>query len=173
MTIASPASRPLLDAACAGDTAAVDALLRAAQPDIRRYARRSCRTTSDVEDAVQEVLWILHRRAPTLSAIRSVPGWLFVIVHRLCLKLAQAAAAPATGFEILPRASVRDASDENLRIDLARAFESLPGHYRAVLLLRDVEELTVDEIAHRLSLTRESVKARLHRARKLVREYLA
>jgi RNA polymerase sigma-70 factor (ECF subfamily) len=38
--------------------------------------------------------------------------------------------------------------------------------------LRDVEELTIDEIAARLRLTRESVKARLHRARLMVREYL-
>jgi RNA polymerase sigma-70 factor (ECF subfamily) len=59
-----------------------------------------------------------------------------------------------------------------LRIDLARASQSLPEHYRQVVLLRDIEEMTVDEIARTLGLTRESAKARLHRARLLVREYL-
>jgi RNA polymerase sigma-70 factor (ECF subfamily) len=45
-------------------------------------------------------------------------------------------------------------------------------HYREVLLLRDAEELTIEEIAEHLAITRLAVKARLHRARVLVREYL-
>jgi RNA polymerase sigma-70 factor (ECF subfamily) len=61
---------------------------------------------------------------------------------------------------------------EDLRIDLSRAIQSLPDHYREVILLRDIEELSIDEIASVLSLTRESVKARIHRARMLIREYL-
>ena len=161
----------LLAAASTGDARAIADLLAAAQPDLRRYARRTCRTTSDVEDAVQEVLIILHRRLPALAAIRSVSGWLFVIVHRMCLRLGSAL-VPGIEFELLPRAEIADASLADLRIDLARAVQSLPPHYRSVLLLRDVEELTIDEIAARLVLTREAAKARLHRARKLVREYL-
>jgi RNA polymerase sigma-70 factor (ECF subfamily) len=115
----------------------------------------------------------IYNCAPTLGAIRSVSGWLFIIVHRLCLRMAKAAVAPVLPFEVSPRASMREASDEDLRIDLARAIESLPEKYRIVLLLRDVEELTVAEIAGRLGTTREAVKARLHRARRLVREFLA
>ena len=41
-----------------------------------------------------------------------------------------------------------------------------------MILLRDIEELSIDEIAGVLGLTRESVKARIHRARMLIREYL-
>ena len=48
----------------------------------------------------------------------------------------------------------------------------LPDHYREVILLRDIEELSIDEIAGVLALTRESVKARIHRARLMIREYL-
>ena len=47
-----------------------------------------------------------------------------------------------------------------------------PEHYREVVLLRDVEELTINEIAERLGRTREAVKGNLHRARLLLREYL-
>ena len=61
---------------------------------------------------------------------------------------------------------------EDLRIDLSRAIQSLPDHYREVILLRDIEELSIDEIASVLGLSRESVKARIHRARMLIREYL-
>jgi RNA polymerase sigma-70 factor (ECF subfamily) len=62
--------------------------------------------------------------------------------------------------------------DEALRLDLARALESLPAHYRELVLLRDVEELTIDEIAQALGLTREAAKGRLRRARALMQEYL-
>ena len=48
----------------------------------------------------------------------------------------------------------------------------LPEHYREVILLRDIEELSIEEIAAVLGLTRESVKARIHRARIMIREYL-
>ena len=63
-------------------------------------------------------------------------------------------------------------SDEALRIDLIHALESLPGHYREIVLLRDFEELTLREIAARLALTPAATKSRLHRARELVRDYL-
>lgn len=60
-----------------------------------------------------------------------------------------------------------------LRLDLAAALQSLPAHYCAIVLLRDVEERTIDEIGAELGLTREAVKVRLHRARVLLREYLS
>ena len=61
---------------------------------------------------------------------------------------------------------------EDVRIDLSSAIQSLPDHYREVILLRDIEELSIDEIVSVLGLTRESVKARIHRARLMIREYL-
>lgn len=161
----------LLTAAGAGDERAIATLLATAHPDIRRYARRSCATTSDVEDAVQEVMMILHRRMPTVGKLRSISGWLFVVAHRACLRLA----SPRLGTvstDLPPMIHIAGADTADLRIDLARAIQSLPDHYRAVLILRDVEELTIDEIAARLSATRETVKARLRRARRLVREFL-
>jgi RNA polymerase sigma factor (sigma-70 family) len=57
-------------------------------------------------------------------------------------------------------------------MDIASAIQSLPTLYRRVLILRDIDELTVGEIAGALELTRETVKSRLHRGRALVREYL-
>src|SRR5262245_35849243 len=61
---------------------------------------------------------------------------------------------------------------DELRIDLVNAIESLSPSHREVLLLRDLEDLTIWEIAGRLGVTREAAKSRLRRARTLVREYL-
>ena len=63
-------------------------------------------------------------------------------------------------------------TDHALRIDLANALESLPAHYLEVVLLRDIEELTIAEIAQRLDEPPGAVKSQLHRARELVREYM-
>ena len=52
------------------------------------------------------------------------------------------------------------------------ALESLSPHLREVILMRDLQEMTIGEIAHALKATRAAVKARLHRARNLIREYL-
>jgi RNA polymerase sigma factor (sigma-70 family) len=167
-------SRELISAASDGDPHAIAALLSSAQSDIRRYARRTCRTTSDVEDAVQETLIILYRRLSALRQAAAISGWLFTIVHRQCLRLAGLLVGAQTDEEAMALdRRLAHTPLHDLRIDLAHAIESLPVHYREVVLLRDVEELTINEIAAQLEATRETVKARLHRGRAMLREYLS
>ncbi|MCY7355705.1 MAG: hypothetical protein LH470_11650 [Lysobacter sp.] len=64
------------------------------------------------------------------------------------------------------------AESNEWRHDVAAALESLPAHYREILLLRDLEGLSIAEISARLHTTTLATKARLHRARVLAREYL-
>jgi RNA polymerase sigma factor (sigma-70 family) len=163
--------QPLLAAAHAGDPAALDQLLRVARPDVRRYAQQHC-LISDVDDAVQEALLIVARRLPTLRVLAAFSGWMFRLVQRECRRLGRKAFDydPYDEERLEAWLAVRD--DLSLRHDLTAAMESLPVHYREVLLMRDFEELTVDEIASRTGLTRPNVKSRLHRARALAREYL-
>jgi RNA polymerase sigma-70 factor (ECF subfamily) len=163
----------LVEAARSGDHAALLALLAAAQPDVRRYARQACRTASDVDDAVQDALLVLYRHVGTIRTVQAFSGWLMTVARRECLRLARRATGTHQPVEDLGddlRLSARPAHD--LRLDLAAAIQSLPPHYRDLILLRDVEELTIDEMAQARGLTREAVKARLHRARALLREYL-
>jgi RNA polymerase sigma-70 factor (ECF subfamily) len=161
------------EAAISGDPDAILVLLKMSQPDIRRYARRTCRSTSDVEDAVQETLWILYRRIGRLQSAGAFSIWLFQIVHRTCLRLArQHFGLPDDISSLDNDLQLSKRPDSELRIDIAGAIQSLPAHYRQVLISRDVDEMTIGEIAQSLKLTRETVKARLHRARALVREYL-
>jgi len=55
---------------------------------------------------------------------------------------------------------------------LESAIDTLPDHYRAVLILRDVEELSNEEVAAIVDDSLGSVKSRLHRARMALREQL-
>ena len=166
-------SAELIGAASGGDPQAIAALLSSAQTDIRRYARRTCRTTSDAEDAVQETMIILYRRVSALRQAAALSGWLFTIVQRQCLRLAgMLVGAPIDQEALALDRRLAETPLHDLRIDLAHAIESLPAHYREVVLLRDVEELTINEIAAQIGTTRETIKARLHRGRALLREYL-
>jgi RNA polymerase sigma factor (sigma-70 family) len=162
----------LLESARAGDAHALETLLALAHPDIRRYARKSCAFSQDAEDAVQAAMLAVHRNLGGLRALSAFPGWLLAIVKRECLRLAKLSARWLPGVDFDGEARFARMPAEELRLDVAKAIESLPPGYRDIVVLRDFEEATIDEIAERLALSREAVKARLHRARKLLREYL-
>lgn len=160
-------------AAQAGDPVALEQLLIKLRPDIRRYANRQCRHASAIDDVVQEALIILYRKVGTVQSVYALGKWLLKVITRLCM-------LPALVFlrgaeEVTPRETslyfAKIPTDE-LRIDLVRAFESLPEKYREVIVLRDLQEKTMEEIAAEIGITKEAAKSRLHRARALVREYL-
>jgi RNA polymerase sigma-70 factor (ECF subfamily) len=122
---------------------------------------------------VQEALIVLYRRMGSVRDPLAVAGWVFRVVTRLCM-------LPVLGMirgaeELTDRheaAHFAQVPQDELRIDLVRALESLPAIYREVILLRDMEQLTISEVADRLGITREACKSRIHRGRALMREYL-
>lgn len=167
-----PDVHSLIVAARSGDPRAMELLLVASQPDIRRFARSSCRHANDIDDAVQDAMWSVNRHVATLLSVAAFPAWLMMLVTRACWRLARRALGgeQIELFENDLRLSERPEAE--LRLDLSAAIQSLPDHYRDILLLRDIQEHTINEIASMRDLSRETVKARLHRARALVREYL-
>lgn len=169
---AAVVSPNLFEAAQLGDPEAIARLLETAQPDIHRYARATCRSSADAEDAAQETLWILFRHVGTIRSLLAFSAWLFSVVRRECLRLARKAGLTASIDESQVEAALLLRPQADLRLDVAAAFEALPRHYRDVVLMRDVKEMTIDEIAEMLGATRQTVKARLHRARALMREFL-
>ena len=160
-------------AAQAGDPVALERLLRELQPDIRRYARRQCHLTSSIEDVVQEALIVLYRRLGNVRDPLALAGWIFRVVTRLCMLPVLALIRGAE--ELTERHEAKyfaQVPKHELRIDLVRALESLPDMYREVILLRDMEQLTIGEVADHLRITREACKSRIHRGRAFLREYL-
>jgi RNA polymerase sigma-70 factor (ECF subfamily) len=157
----------------AGDSAALSLLLVELRPDIRRYARRQCHRSSALEDVVQEALIILYRRVGSVRSPAALGAWLVKVVTRLCMLPVLMVMRGVENLESVESSSLlaRKSADE-LRIDLVRALESLPAAYREIVLLRDLQEMTIGEIAGCLGITREAAKSRLHRARAMIKEYL-
>jgi RNA polymerase sigma factor (sigma-70 family) len=164
-------SEPLFDAARMGDLSAIERLLELTQPSLRRYAQKSC-LISDVDDAVQEGLLILSRYVGRIRSSASLASFLFQVMRRECRRMARKSFGLDLWDEARTDAIVARLPPPQLRLEIVAAIQSLPEHYREVLVLRDFEELTIAELAARLELTRAAVKSRLHRARELVREYL-
>jgi RNA polymerase sigma factor (sigma-70 family) len=162
----------LVEAACGGDAAAVEQLIAVCQPDLRRFARRTCATGEDAEDAVQIALWQLYRKIGALRTAATFASWLFRIVERECYRLFRARdrlqALDGSFDEVLRQEPLPLA----LRKDLIDAIAALPNPYREILVLRDIDELTAPEAADQLGISTDAVKSRLHRARAMVREHL-
>jgi RNA polymerase sigma factor (sigma-70 family) len=162
-----PETRALILAAQLGDSAALDRLLLMSQKDARRYARLHCQS-SDVDDAVQEALLILVKKISALKAAAAFTGWLFTIVRRECQRLSRAMLQHESLDDERVETYLADKTDVVLRLDLSFALESLPAHYRQVILLRDFEEQTIAEMADALGFHAEvregSSSARSRRA---------
>jgi RNA polymerase sigma factor (sigma-70 family) len=165
------ASNEDLLAARAGDLAALQRVLARSRQNLRRYAEYHC-NINDAEDAVQESMILVSRRIGDLRAVEAFASWLFRIVKRECNRLKRGMrmlTGDAITDDIQPVCSFEPVE---LRQDVAAALASLPAHYRQIILLRDLEGHSINELAERLGLQREAAKSRLHRARLLAREYL-
>lgn len=163
----------LIEAARQGDPAALERLLALSRRDLKRFARRSCASAEDAEDAVQVALWRIHRKIGTLRVIQAFSSWLFRLVERECRRLLRLNA----GTQALDEAALAELPLEmvplDLRRDLSAAIAALPPLYREALILRDIEELSAIEAAERLGITVEALKSRLQRARSSLRTALS
>lgn len=165
----------LVEAARQGNPDALERLLLQCQPDMAQFARKVCATPEDVEDAVQEALWIMSRKIGTLRMASAFAAWMFRVVRHECYRLFRYKQHEQP---LTPALYLDDHAGDHvglqaaLKHDIVTAIASLQPTYQCVLIMRDIEEMTAPEVAHALGLTVEAVKSRLHRARKIVREAL-
>jgi RNA polymerase sigma factor (sigma-70 family) len=164
-------SQENIQAAVNGDTAAISSLITACQPDLLKFARQTCATPEDAEDAVQETLWVISRKIGTLRTLSAFTTWAIRIVKHECFRL----------LKITRGESLLDAKEELLALeedtgqlnvlkqDIVTSLATLPPIYREVLILRDIEERTAPEVADLLGISNQAVKSRLHRARSMLR----
>jgi RNA polymerase sigma factor (sigma-70 family) len=165
----------LIDSARQGNTEAIEQLLMQCQPAVTKFARKYCVTPEDVEDAVQETLWIASQKIGSLRVSAAFVGWLFRVVRNRCYRLLH-----YTRHEIaLDNEDLLDDIEPDteqyclLKQEVISALASLPPLYRQIVIMRDLEEMTAPEVAATLGLTIETVKSRLHRGRNLLRVSLA
>jgi RNA polymerase sigma factor (sigma-70 family) len=162
----------LIESACAGEPEAIEQVLLQVQPALLRFAHRYCATPQDVEDAVQEGLWIVYQKIASLHAAAAFISWIFTIVRNECYRLLKRTRYVNDQDQWSDLTADTCEIDADLRHDVAVAIARLPLSYRQVLIMRDIEGRTAPETAAVLGLTIETVKSRLSRARGLLRQTL-
>lgn len=173
-----------------GDSGAFETLVRAHTPALLRVARRFMHSEEDARDAVQDAFVSAYRSIGAFAANARLSTWIHRIVINACLmRLRTRRRRPEEDIEqYLPRfaedghqAEPSEPWTETAETILQRtelqgvvrtAIDQLPDVYREVLLLRDIEELSTEEVADLLGVTRNAVKIRLHRARQALRTLL-
>ncbi|MEH3055145.1 MAG: sigma-70 family RNA polymerase sigma factor [Patulibacter minatonensis] len=168
----APDERYLLRAARRGDLEAFGTLMRHYETTMYRVALRMLGTPADAEDAVQEAMVRAWRSLRRYRGDAALSTWLYRITTNCCLTLIERR-RPTTPLddehhhdhhpERLDPAD-RLEQRESMR-QLLQAIDGLPPEQRAVVVLRDLEGLSYDEVADVLEVSLAAVKGRLHRAR--------
>jgi len=168
----------------AGDTALYEIIMRRYNQRLYRVARAILRDDGEAEDVMQDTYVRAFENLHQFAGKAAFATWLTRIAvneslgrlklrHRIdqledenetagaSMSLTESASDPES------KASVGELTEL-----LERALLALPEPYRAVVMLRDVEEMSTSETAAALDLTEENVKVRLHRGRSMIRNWL-
>ena len=168
----------------AGETALYEVIMRRYNQRLYRIARAILHNDSEAEDVMQDAYVRAYEHLDQFAARAPFATWLTrIAVHEALARLRgrnriqslddtedngdQSMQIPSKSPD--PEQS---ASGAQLRGLLEEAVLGLPEHYRIVIMLRDIEELSTAETADALDLTEHNVKIRLHRGHGMIRSWL-
>lgn len=180
------AEAELVRLAQAGDGDAFRVIMQRANQRLFRVARGIVRDDGEAEDVLQESY---ARAFAAIGGFRGEAGvmtWLTRIVlneargrlrrRRPMVSLDQIEEAQTNGAQVIPFPHAvgssnpeADAARTQIRGLIEQAVDDLPEAFRIVFIMRDIEECSIEETAANLHLKPETVKTRLHRARRMLR----
>jgi RNA polymerase sigma-70 factor (ECF subfamily) len=168
----------------AGETALFEIVMRRYNQRLYRVARAILRDDDEAEDVMQDAYVRAYQHLEQFQGRARFSTWLTrIAIHESLSRLRRRGRwenlddLEPTGetmdvsFSLGPDPETH-ASHAQLREVLESSILNLPEHYRSVLMMRDVEEMSTEETAAALGLTEENVKVRLHRARAMLRRDL-
>jgi RNA polymerase sigma-70 factor, ECF subfamily len=167
-----------------GDLDALAVLMERYQHRLYRYLLRIVTQQSAAEDLFQQTWLRVMERIQKYDPQRGFEGWLFSVAHNLAIdylrrRQPQSLDEPAfSGERHSELAKSRDAGALDWLLSrektdlILRAITDLPPAFREVITLRFEEEMKLEEIADTLSVPMGTVKTRLHRALKVLKQSL-
>lgn len=165
-----------------GDKEAYASFVRLYQVRIIQFCTLLLSNAVDAEDAAQEIFVKAYQSLPTFKGGSSFYTWICRIAHNHCMDKLRAASRKKTeswddlyeksGDQIHHQIKTSSASSQNPTQNnfVFEALESMSSDYREILVLREIQGLTYDEIASTLRCSLDAVKAKLQRARKELTE---
>ncbi len=172
-----------------GEPDAAERALALLQDTVFSFSMKVCGQREDAEDTMQETLLQTVRKLPSFTSPKALAVWLYKVAKSRCLMSRRRSKfAPKEHLSIevlmpdrkeLERLAAQQATPERAAMGrqsaerLQQAVQKLPPEYRLVLVLHDMEELSIEEIAKVMGIREGNVRVRLHRARVFVRNELA
>jgi RNA polymerase sigma-70 factor (ECF subfamily) len=188
---AAPGDLELLERMGRGDAAAFESLMRQQNGRLFRVARGILRNDAEAEDALQDAYIDAFRHLSSFRRESSLATWLTrIVINHALMRLRKSRrdrtvvsiGGEAEGEREGGEGDVRDDQAEpppvatfrqEIRHLLERRLDELPVSFRTVFIMRDVNEMNVEETAEALGIPSATVRTRLFRARALLREALA
>jgi RNA polymerase sigma-70 factor (ECF subfamily) len=162
----------LVRRAVAGDSGAFHGLVDRHADRLYRLAVSLVGNAADAEDVLQETFAGAYRGLKGFEERASVKTWLTrIVVVQVARWRRERSRRPIEAMPDLPHPQSGSAAMD-ARIDLAAALQKLSPEHQQVLVLREFEQMTYEEIAAVLDVPRGTVESRLHRARAELREKL-
>ncbi|MBZ5707368.1 MAG: sigma-70 family RNA polymerase sigma factor [Acidobacteriia bacterium] len=172
-----------------GDDEALEQALALLQNTVFSFSMKVCGQREDAEDTMQEVLVKSVPYLPKFESPRALVVWLYKVAKNRCLmNRRRSKFAPKQDLsleELMPDRKELEklSAGESINPEmfairseevgrLRKSIQRLPPQYRIVLVLRDMEGLTDEEVAEITGLRSGTVRVRLHRARLFVRKDL-
>jgi len=169
--------RELIERARNGDRTAEREIYDAHVDRVFRLAYRMCGRDDLAEDFVQETFVKAFGALDRFRGDAALSTWLHSIATRVVLNGLRSVQRHEKRAERLEAADreggAPELPDPDLKERLAAALDGLEDHYRIVVVMHDLEGYTHDEIGSALGIAEGSSKARLSRARAMLREELA
>lgn len=162
-----------VDRVLAGDIPAFEGVVRRWQRPLVNLAYRFCRDRSRAEDLAQEAFVLAYRNLRQWRGDAAFSTWLFVVAtnhYRSALRRIPLQIVPLDAVAE-PRAPSAAPDDDEAR-RVRRAIDTLPATYREAVTLYYFQEMNVSAAAASLSIPEGTLKARLSRARDLLRRKL-
>jgi RNA polymerase sigma-70 factor (ECF subfamily) len=169
----------------AGETALFEIIMRRYNQRLYRMARAILRDDAEAEDVMQDAYVRAYQHLSQFAGLAKFSTWLTRIAihealarvrHRNRVEQFSLAESSDGDGDMNVAASSLNPEERTSVSELGKALEeailSIPEHYRLVLMMRDVEQMSTLETASALQLSEQNVKVRLHRARALVRKQL-
>ena len=157
--------------------AAFEEVMRAQERRVLGVACRLLGRLEDAQDASQEVFLRLYRNLNKVGASGNLSGWLYRVTVNVCHDVGRKrpVSAPAEDAAGLPAPGAdpqRAAIATERRRALEMSLRMLSEKERAVLVLRDLEGLSTEEVARALGTTEATVRSQLSKARVKAKDFL-
>ncbi len=180
--------RTLIGKAQDGNQTAISELVHLHASNVYNTALKILQNEQDAEDVLQETFLIMIKKIKSFKEKSKLSTWLYRIATNISLgkirekkKLGQIMELdeldyePIKGSQLLswPKDVEKRWKDESIRICLERSLAELPVNLRAVFILRDLDDYSVEATSNALNISKSNVKVRLMRARLFIRDKLA